>query len=186
MSPRILAEQAERDKAENERAEQLTNAFLELVARKDQDRREQLTTYRELVMRAADGGGQLPQSDIERLVNITRTLDLTVDEFSADVAAVHRDREHEAAINEIGDKRIGVTREHDAAKDEEERLSREWAPIRDEYDRRRREHEERITKARQVRERAANAIDRLWLESSKRSERQTYDRHSHRRVWGPM
>jgi hypothetical protein len=186
MSPRILAEQAERVQAENAKAEQLTNAFIELMQRKEQEHREQLTTYRDLVLRAADNEGQLSKSDLDKLVEVTRTLDLTVEQFSADVAAIHRDREHEAAINAIGDKRVAATREHDAAAEEEARLSREWGPVRDEFELRRREYEERITKARQARERSINAIDRLSLEASKRGDRQSHDRHSHRRVWGPM
>lgn len=185
MSDRRVNEQTERAQAENAAAEQTVNAFLELLARKEAERREQTKTYRELVMLAADNGGQLSQADIERLVQITSKLDLDVEAFSSDVAAVNRDREHEAAINAIGDRRAVATREHDAAAEEEKRLAREWAPICDEYDRRRREHDEQITKARQARERACVVIGRLWLESSKRSDRQSTDRHSHRRVWGP-
>ena len=184
MSERRVNEQTERAQAENAAAEQTVNAFLELLARKESERREQAKTYRELVILAADNGGQLSQADIERLVEITSKLDLDVEAFSADVAAVDRDREHEAAINEIGDRRAVATREHDAAAAEEQRLQREWTPIRDEYETRRREHDERITKARQARERAGVAIERLWLESSKRSDRQSMERHNHRRVWG--
>jgi hypothetical protein len=186
MSPRILAEQAEREQAENAKAEQLTNAFIELMQRKEQEHREQLATYRDLVLRAADNAGQLSKADLDRLVDITRTLDLSVDQFSADVAAIHRDREHEAAIAAIVEKQIAASRERDAAADEEARLSREWGPVRDEYEARRREHDERISKARQARERSTNAIDRLSLEASKRGDRQSHDRYSHRRVWGPM
>jgi hypothetical protein len=185
MSAQQVQEQAEREQAENARAEELTNAFLALMHRKEAEHRDRLTTYRDLVFRAADNGGQLSQSDLDRLVDVTRTLDLTVDQFSADVAAVNRDREHEAAISAISDKRAAATREHDAAAEEEAWLSRGWGPVREEYETRRREHDERISKVRRDRERSTNAIDRLSLEASKRGDRQSHDRHSHRRVWGP-
>ena len=184
MSPRRI-DQDEVDRVENESAERLTDAFLALMHRKEQEHRDRLATYRELVLRAADNGGQLTSSDLDRLVDITRTLDLSVDQFSDDVAAIHRDREHEAAIAAIVEKQIAASRERDAAADEEARLIREWTPVRDEFETRRREHDERLSKARQTRERSTNAIDRYSLEASKRGDRQSQDRYSHRRVWGP-
>ena len=184
MSPKRAAEQAEREQAENDAAAQLTNAFLELVARKDRERKEQLTTYRELVVRAAENGGQLPQSDIERLVSITRELELSVDEFSADCAAFNRDQEHEAAIAAIVAEQVEVARERDASATLVEQLARDWAPVRDEYETRRREHDDRINRARRALEQATNKLDRLYRDASKRGDRQTYDRSSVSRVWG--
>jgi len=184
MSPKRAAEQAERERAESDAAESLTNAFLELVSRKDRERREQLTTYRTLVVRAADGGGQLPQSDIERLVEIVRELDLSVDEFSADVAAYNRDQEHESAIAAIVAEQVEVARERDASATLVEQLSRDWAPVRDEYETRRREHDDRISRARRALEQATNKLERLYRDASKRGDRQTYDRSTVSRVWG--
>lgn len=184
MSPKRAAEQAEREQQEHDAAESLTNAYLELVARKEAERRGQLTTYRELVLRAAESGGQLPQSDIERLVEITRALGLSVDEFSADVAAFNRDREHEDAIAALVKQQIEVARERDASATLVEQLARDWAPVRDEFESRRRKHDEEITHARRALEQATNKLDRLHRESSKRSDRQVYDRSSFSRVWG--
>jgi hypothetical protein len=183
-------EQAARDAeaslvdAEQELESRLVNAAMELIQQREQERRERSTAYRELVLRAADNGGQLPQSDIARLVDLVEALKLKVEDFQRDVAAVYRDREYDDQIAAIVDRQIEARREHDQAAEEVEAARREFAPIRDEYEARSREYDKRASEAQRRRDKAAHALDRLSRQSGDISTKQTYARGSAPRVWG--
>jgi hypothetical protein len=170
--------------AEQELESRLVNAAMELIAKREQERREHRTKYRELVLRAADNGGQLPQSDIDRLVDLVEAMGLTVEEFQRDVSAVYVDREYDEKIAALVDQQISARREHDAAAEEEQNARREFSPIREAYEAKAREYDQRMTAAKQRRDKAAHAMDRLSRQSSDIGTKQTYARGNAPRIWG--
>jgi hypothetical protein len=195
MSPRrtptpVIEQEQEQEQAKLDaessvvEAERLTDAYLELVQRREQERRESLTRYRELVFRAADNGGQLTRADLDQLVEITHAIGLSVGDFQSDVVAVHRDREHENAIAALVDQQIAAAREYEKITQEQARLSQEFAAIRDEYEGRGRLLDLQVVKLRREAERVENTVSQFSRDAMKRGDRQTYDRSTSERVFG--